>query len=885
MEKLLLIDGSSLLHRAVYALPLLSNKDGVFTNAVHGFMMMLNRLLAQQKPDYLMVAFDKSRVTFRNQIDPDYKGNRAATPIELKGQFELVKQVLDAAHIRWYEEDGYEADDILGTLSRLGEEAGFSVEIFSGDRDIFQLINDHTVVFMTRKGISEIERYDVAAIQQRYGVMPRQLIEIKGLMGDSSDNIPGVPGVGEKTAIKLISQYGTIDNLYAHLDELKGKLVERLAENRESAYRSRELATICRTMDVPAEWQQYRYDPAADHSALADLYRKLGLNQLLRGLAEQPQAVERVRQPLSPFDDETPPWTECQEEAAAENSAQPGETAAVGLVEILELCEQIQRSGAMSLYVQWQPPAISGCFSEIGLAVPGGSGVLVAPECIEALRGVLEDGQITKQVAYSKELRLLLLAHDINIAGISDDVILAAYLLDPAAGSYQLESLALQYGMPSQHTAAGWAQLLPDLAAAQRQQLAEQEMLKLYQDMELPLAAVLADMEKQGIRVEGDKLAEMSQTLTKAMEECQADIYAIAGHEFNINSPKQLGAVLFDELGIPPVKKTKTGYSTDAEVLETLAGQWQIAARILDYRLVAKLKSTYTDGLQPLINPQTGKIHTTYMQTVTATGRLSSVEPNLQNIPVRHELGRRIREVFVADRPQELLLSADYNQIELRVLAHISGDERLIEAFRHGEDIHRRTASEVLGIAPEDVTPFQRRQAKAVNFGIVYGISDYGLSRDLGISRAEAADYISRYFQRYPKVAEYQRQTILTARSNGYVSTLCGRRRYLPDLLNRNYNLRSLAERMAINTPIQGSAADIIKIAMIGIANELKLNSWQSKMILQVHDELIFNVVPKEQQDLIALVKDKMEHALPLSVPLTVDVKAGGNWYDMEKVK
>ena len=889
MKKLLLIDGSSLLHRAFYALPLLSNKDGVFTNAVHGFMMMFNRLVGQQKPDYIMVAFDKSRITFRNQIDPDYKGNRSETPVELRGQFELIKEVLDAAHIHWEEIEGYEADDILGTLSKRGEENGMRVEIFSGDRDVFQLIDENTTVFMTKKGISDIERYDIAAIWERYGVSPIQLIEVKGLMGDSSDNIPGVPGVGEKTAVKLISQYGSIDNLYAHLDELKGKIVEKLAENRDSAYRSRELATICRNMDLAVDWSEYAYNPQAENSQLANIYRRLGMNQLLRGLAGQESKSAPPftdTQPLSPLEKEELPW-DADDQAPAPADEISAAAPTIGLIDILALCEKIEQSGSFSLYANWLNPAISGKFTDIGIAIPGEEGVLVAPECLDALRGVLEDPNISKQVAHSKEIRLLLLAHDIDIAGIADDIILAAYLLDPTAGSYDIGAIAMQYGItiPTPASAADNAKIIPPLAQSLRDKLAEQEMTKLYLDMELPLAAVLADMEREGVRVEGDKLADMSQTLAKAIDDCQADIYAIAGHEFNINSPKQLGAVLFDELGIPPIKKTKTGYSTDAEVLETLAGQWQIAARILDYRLVSKLRSTYTDGLRPLINAQTGKIHTSYMQTVTATGRLSSVEPNLQNIPVRHELGRRIREVFTADRAEDLLISADYNQIELRVLAHISGDAKLIEAFRKGEDIHRRTASEVLGIAPEDITPFQRRQAKAVNFGIVYGISDYGLSRDLGISRAEAADYIARYFQRYPGVADYQRQTILEARTKGYVNTLCGRRRYLPDLLNRNYNLRSLAERMAINTPIQGSAADIIKIAMIDIANELKLNSWQSKMILQVHDELIFNVSPKEQKELVYLVKDKMEHALPLSVPLTIDIKAGKNWYDMEKVK
>ncbi len=884
MQKLLLIDGSSLIHRAFYALPLLSNKDGLFTNALHGFMMMFNRLVDQQKPDYLLVAFDKSRITFRNEIDPTYKGTRQETPHELKGQFGLIKDILSAAHVCWEEIEGYEADDILGTFAETGEKAGFAVEIFSGDRDVFQLIDEHTTVFMTKKGISEIDHYDIAAIKERYDVAPKQLIEIKGLMGDSSDNIPGVPGVGEKTAVKLIATYGTIDNLYAHLDELKGKLVERLAENHDSALRSRELATICCDIPVEIDWQKYRYQADSDISELAELYRKLQLNQLLRGLTQKSMAAEQATDESSPFAEEERPWG-AQAQAPTADSAEP-ELPELALVDVIAFAEKIVVAKTCAIYPKWQAAVIEGKISELGLAVPGEQAISVCIENLQALRGVFEDTQISKQVAHAKELRLLLLAHGIDIAGIIDDVILAAYLLDPAAGEYKLAEIAFTHGITvPADTAASYAALIPELSRHLRAELMEADMLHLYENMEIPLAAILADMEKEGVRVEGEKLAAMSEMLAEAAEKTQAEIYALAGHEFNLNSPKQLGVVLFDELGLPAFKKTKTGYSTNAEVLESLAVNFPIAALILDYRLVAKLKSTYTDGLQPLINSQTGKIHTSYMQTVTATGRLSSVEPNLQNIPVRHELGRRIREVFVPEQPTDILMAADYNQIELRVLAHISGDPKLIEAFRNGEDIHSRTASEVLGVDAADLTLFQRRQAKAVNFGIVYGISDYGLSRDLGISRAEAADYIAKYFQRYPGVAEYQRRTILKAKETGYVSTLCGRRRYLPDLLNRNFNLRSLAERMAINAPIQGTAADIIKIAMIDIAKELAKNSNKSKMILQVHDELIFNVLPSEQKGMLYLIKDKMEHALPLSVPITVDIKIGKNWYNMEKIK
>ncbi|NLF80603.1 MAG: DNA polymerase I [Clostridia bacterium] len=890
MKKLLLIDGSSLLHRAFYALPLLSSKEGIFTNAVHGFMMMLNRLLGSQKPDYILVAFDKSRVTFRNQLYAEYKGNRKETPPELRGQFELIKEVLDAAHIHWQETDGYEADDILGTLACQGEKDGFAVEIFSGDRDVFQLIDDNTTVFMTKKGISEIERYDREAIRERYGVTPRQLIEIKGLMGDSSDNIPGVPGVGEKTAIKLITEYGSIDNLYAHLDEIRGKLAEKLAANRDLAYQSRELAVICRDMPLAADWQEYAYDRNTDFSGLAAIYRKLGMTQLLRSLPAQAASGREeaeLKTPITAFDNDERPWPEAggkaRPAAAAATLAAPSLADAADIDAFIKAAKA---AGTCAIFPRWQPPVVEGHILELGLALADGIALSVTAEQLPKLAALLADPAIAKQTAYSKELRGLLLAHHIELAGVADDIILAAYLLDAMAGSYQPVQLAAEYGLsPAGERAIDLAALIPPLAVEMRARLSEQQMLELYEKMELPLSAVLADMERAGVRVEGNKLAEMSGRLAAAAEQYQEEIFAIAGHEFNLNSPKQLGVVLFEELQIPPTKKTKTGYSTNAEVLESLAGEWQIAARILDYRLAAKLRSTYTDGLRQLINPHTGKIHTTFTQTVTATGRLSSLEPNLQNIPIRHELGRRIREVFTADEPEDILLAADYSQIDLRVMAHISRDAKLIEAFRHGEDIHSRTASEVLGIAPEDLTPEQRRQAKAVNFGIIYGISDYGLSRDLGISRAEAGDYIARYFQRYPGVAEYQRRIILEARRSGYVATLCGRRRYLPDLLNRNFNLRSLAERMAINTPIQGTSADIIKLAMIEIADYIRRQGLKSQMILQVHDELIFNVPPAELPEMSNIVKDKMENALRLDVPLTVDVKYGHNWYEMEKVR
>ncbi len=880
MEKLLLIDGSSLLHRAFYALPLLTNKDGLFTNAVHGFMMMLNKMLGRQQPDYVLVGFDKSRVTFRTAIDPAYKGNRSATPVELRGQFELIKEVLSAASIRWYEQDDYEADDIIGTMSARGSADGLAVEIFSGDRDVFQLIDEHTTVYMTKKGITEIECYDTEAIRERYGVTPRQLIEVKGLQGDTSDNIPGVPGVGEKTALKLINQYHDIDGLYAHVDEIKGKLGEKLAANKEQAYRSRELATICRDMPIGLTWDACAYDAAADKTELAAVYRRLELNQLLRGLGQAQKPAASARRTVIVTDDEERPWT-----TEDESLPQTGDIFADDEA-VKALAEKIKAAASCGLLCCWEGPVVKGRITKLGIALAEDESVCVSREKLPLLGGILADPAVAKHTYNCKEAYILLRANGIELAGVADDAVLAAYLLDPARSDLELADIAAGEEMLAFPTAAGaQAALLPRLCERLRQKLTDDGMLALYTDMELPLAAVLADMEFAGVRVEGSKLVEMSAVLSRAEQEYQQKIYAIAGHEFNINSPKQLGTVLFEELGIPPVKKTKTGYSTNAEVLESLAPAWEIAGLVLDYRMVAKLRSTYTDGLRELIDPDTGKIHTSYKQTVTATGRLSSVEPNLQNIPVRHELGRQIRKVFTADGEGDILVAADYNQIELRVLAHIANDEKLIDAFRKGEDIHTRTASEVLGVAKDEITPEQRRQAKAVNFGIVYGISDYGLAKDLHISRAEAADYIARYFQRYPGVAAYQQKTIMDARVCGYVSTLCGRRRYLPDLLNRSFNLRSLAERMAINAPVQGSAADIIKLAMVRIAAELKKRGLHSQMLLQVHDELIFNVPREEKDELVALIKDKMEHVMELAVPLTVDIKAGADWYDMEKLK
>lgn len=874
MEKLVLIDGSSLIHRAFYALPLLNNAAGEYTNGVYGFMNMLNKVIEQQKPAYLAVCFDKSRITFRNAIREDYKGTRKETPMELSGQMELIKEVLSAADISWLELDNYEADDLLGTLALEGEKAGMQVAIYSGDKDILQLITENTQVYLTKRGISVLEEWDIPRVQEEYGLKPLELRDLKGLMGDSSDNICGVPGVGIKTALKLLAQFHNIENLYANLDEVaNAKLREKLAQNQENAEVSKKLATIC--LDVPLKEKpgDFAYQEPS-REKLEPVYRRLGFKSLLDALPQpQPQANA-----------EELPWG--TEEAAFEYQL-------LSAADLPALSREIYAAGAFSFAFRWQGPAIDRTISAFALALPGGQAYGAQEgdisDFIRALAPLLEDEKLPKITAHSKEAAVLLGSLGISLKNITEDIILAAYLLEPEASDYLPEDLAFKEGIvlpPSDEAGAlpREAALYFLLAPKLQERLKEKEMEKLYREIELPLAQVLAGMEAAGVRVDGAELGRLGAEMEEATERLAGEIHALAGMEFNVNSPKQLGELLFDKLGIPPVKKTKTGYSTDSEVLEQLAGSYPIAGKVLDYRTHAKLKSTYAEGLAALINPKSGKIHTSYKQTVTATGRLSSVEPNLQNIPIRLELGRRIRRAFKPSQEGNFLLGGDYNQIELRILAHISGDEGLQEAFARGEDIHAATASQVFGVEMAAVTPDLRRKAKAVNFGIVYGISDYGLGRDLGISRREAKEYIERYFFRYPKVAAYQREVVLQGKEEGYVSTLMGRRRYLPGLRDRNFNSRSLAQRMAINTPIQGSAADIIKVAMVRIDEEIKRLGLASRMILQVHDELIFDLVPEEKEALIALAEKEMTQAFPLAIPLTVDMKLGQDWYAMEKL-
>jgi len=878
--KLLLLDGNSLLYRAFFALPPMSAPDGRPTNAVYGFMNMLLRLVADEPPDYIAVAFDKSRVTFRNAEFTEYKATRAATPDDLRPQFPILREVLAALGIAACELDGFEADDVIGTLSRLGSQSGLDVLIVTGDRDALQLINPQTHVLLTRRGITETERYDPNALHEKYGLSPDQMIELKGLMGDQSDNIPGVPGVGEKTALKLLHEYGTIDELLARLGEMKGgKLAEKLAAYAPQAILSRRLATIVRDAPLSLDLAELRCREP-DYPALRELFAGLGFRSLLQRICGDKAA------PAAPAATEpgVAPYRVVEITGAAELAQLAAAAARAGEFVFQSVTNGSGHldSGLQGVLLAWDPAEIHyiPVRDEANKDRPDAAAVLAA------LRGVLEDAGVAKACSDGKREIIVLRQNGIDLRGLAFDPQIAAYLLNPSRTNYRLEDLAREYlgtdCLAADASPAGrvWAtaRLRPVLTAA----LQEKDQLDLFTRIELPLTAVLAGMEIAGVKVDAAQLAVMAEDLAGKIAAVTQEVYALAGTEFNINSPKQMGEILFGKLGLPVMKRTKTGYSTDVEVLEKLAVRHPIADRILTFRHLVKLKGTYVDGLTALINPATGRVHTTFNQTVTTTGRISSTEPNLQNIPIRTALGREIRKAFVPRNKDWLILAADYSQIELRLLAHISGDATLRASFINDEDIHTRTAAEVFGVPLGAVTGEMRSRAKAVNFGIIYGISDYGLSQNLRISREMAKEYIDSYFARYPRVREYMDAVIAAARETGYVTTLLNRRRYLPDLDNRNRNIRAFAERTAMNTPIQGSAADIIKLAMVNIAARLRERALQTVMVLQVHDELVFEVPPAELAAVQELVRREMEGAYQISVPLKVDIGVGPNWYDVK---
>lgn len=868
-KRFIIIDGSSLVYRAFYALPLLMTAQGQYTNAVYGFMTMLMKLMAAEQPESIVVAFDKGKLTFRNDTYAEYKAHRKPTPPELSAQFPIVKDVLTALGITVLEQDGYEADDIIGTLATQAAEVGQAVTIVTGDRDALQLIAPHIEVLLTKKGITDMVRFDEAQFVETYGLQPPQLIDLKGLMGDASDNIPGVPGVGEKTALKLIREFQSVENVLQHIENISGKkLKESLTEHAEAALMSKKLATI--VCDMPLSFAEAVQPKQPDLVRVKELFQTYEFKSLLPRVEETFSAV------LSPVEQERAEM--CQPVIAQlSNSGQ-----------LLTLSQQVRQAGIM--YVM---PLATGALPDLkgsGLAVwADGEPAYITWhmagwECIAELLG---DSQVAKVTYDAKKLYTICHSEGCAIANIAFDVLLAAYLLDPAAAAYPLVGLAQTYlsteyaaedGLSSEVAAGQAVCMIKSLYPVLSERLDSWELTELYETIELPLAKILASMEQLGITVRRQELESMSVEISAKIEVLLADIYQQAGEMFNVNSTKQLGHILFDKLQLPIIKKTKTGYSTDAEVLDKLAGQHPVIDNLLEYRVLTKLKSTYLDGLAGLIHERTQRIHTTFNQTVTATGRLSSSEPNLQNIPIRTEAGRKIRELFVPGDGYTHIMSADYSQIELRILAHLSGDAGLIDAFRQNHDIHTRTAAEVFGVPMAEVTSEMRSRAKAVNFGIVYGISDYGLSRDIGVTRKEAAEYIASYFDRYHAVKAFIDEVVKEAHRTGYVTTVFKRRRYLPDINNSNFNLRSFAERMAMNTPIQGTAADIIKKAMIDVYCQLQAAGVKSRILLQVHDELLLEVVDEEIEQVSQIVKQAMEAAVTLSVPMTAEVKVGKNW-------
>ena len=865
-KRFLVLDGSSLIFRAFYALPGLSDSHGQPTGAIFGFSNMLTKLMAEQQPDLMVLAFDKSRHTFRTERYADYKGTRDKTPEELLSQFPLLREFAANMGIPFLEKDNYEADDIIGTLATQAAAKGYDVRVITGDRDALQLVRPNLRVLLTKKGISEIKDYDTAAFEEEYGFEPLKLIDLKGLMGDTSDNIPGVPGVGPKTASKLLLAYGSVENVLAHVGEVSGKkLKENLQTYAVQARLSKELATIeLHVPDLAFAEEDYRIQPDmekmqafCDDHELRAVWRNFAR---LYGPAELALDLDGGENGAAAQDLSYDLWDE----------------AAV-------------KTAAKAPYL-----AVSGIFSGLApFASLEGLAVVAGPDAEKA-------GFVARDsAAFPALLQLLESDQQAVVFGLKRydqaslrgqkaffDVELAAYLLEPERSKYALSELSQKYlqevapeSFDDEKAQAVWeakaiSRLYPLLGA----KLEEEKLTHLMDTIELPLVEVLASMEQNGVYVNRAHLAEKTEEVAGRLQKIEAAIYEMAGHDFNLNSPKQLGVVLFEELGLPVRKKTKTGYSTNAEVLESLRLEHPIIEQILAYRLWSKLKSTYLDGIAGLIRTDTGRVHTNFNQTVTATGRLSSSDPNLQNIPVRTEEGRMIRALFEPGEGYDCLLSADYSQIELRLLAHMSGDENFIDAFKRGQDIHARTAAEVFGIPLDEVTPELRRHAKAVNFGIVYGISDFGLARNLHISRKEAGDYISRYFTRYPGVRAFMDKVVAEAHETGYVTTMFGRRRELPAIKSRNFNQRMLAERMAMNTPIQGTAADVIKLAMIAAYRKLREAGVKSRILLQVHDELVLEVKESELETVQAILHEAMEHVVSLSVPLSIDVHWGRNW-------
>lgn len=877
-KTLVIIDGNSIINRAFYALPEMSNKEGLKTNAIYGFTNMLLKIIDTYNPTHISVAFDRKAPTFRHIEFKEYKAGRKKMPDELREQFEPLKDLLDKFNIHRLEIDGYEADDIIGTVSKIAEDNGFKVYIVTGDKDAIQLASNKTTTLITKKGVGEVEEYDYDSVIEKYEMTPTQFIDLKGLMGDKSDNIPGVPGIGEKTGIKLIKEFSSIEGIFDNIDSIKGSTKKKLEENKELAIMSKKLATIIRDVPVEFNLEELEYGNYNTKDIL-DVFKYLGFTSLIPRIGSLDESEDIVN------------------EANVEISK---------LEDIDEFINKVKENNELIIKtVTREGNILDKRIKYIFLSVDGKKIYYVEENSIHKLEYIFTSNEIKKLGYNLKDDYIALKPYSIKLENIYFDITIAEYLIDSMSStSYECSAIAMKYltkkvktkeellgkgvkakkyqDLSFEELSSHISQIIDTVKSVMpimEENLKESNMDGLLYHVEMPLVEVLADMEYEGVKVDKEKLNELGSQFKEIIKKLESEIYKISGEEFNINSPKQLGVILFEKLGLPVIKKTKTGYSTNAEVLDKLKDQSPIIDKIIEYRQIVKLNSTYVEGLLSIINPIDGRIHSSFNQTITTTGRISSTEPNLQNIPVKLEMGRNIRKVFISDKECKLV-DADYSQVELRVLAHMSQDETMIDAFKHNEDIHTKTASQVFNVSMDEVTSKQRSDAKAVNFGIVYGKSDFGLSEDLNIPVKQAKEYIENYFNKYNKIKEFMDNIIEDASSNGYVTTILNRRRYIPEIKSSNFMLRNAGKRAAMNAPIQGSAADIIKIAMINVYKKLEENNLKSKLILQVHDELIVEAVDSEIDIVKKIVKDEMENAVCLDVNLDVDLNIGDSWYD-----
>ena len=880
-KRLIIIDGNSIINRAFYALPDMSNSEGLKTNAIYGFTRMLFKIIDDYKPTHISVAFDKKAPTFRHKEFADYKAGRKKMPDELGQQLEPLKELLDTFNIHRMEMAGYEADDLIGTVSKMGEDNDFKVYIVTGDKDAIQLASDKTTTLITKKGVGEVEEYNYDSVIERYEMTPTQFIDLKGLMGDKSDNIPGVPGIGEKTGIKLIKEFSSVENLIENTDKLKGSVKKKIEENKEQAVFSKKLATIIRDVPIEISLDELAYGDY-DKNAVIEEFKKFGFNTLIKqvlsmdGGSEESAVEEKIELNIAHLDN----VEEFKKEVEKTNKL---------FIKTVKKVGNILDKNILYVFV----------------SANGKDIYYLNDEELELIKDLLTNEEI-KKIGYNlKDDYLALKPYNVDINNMFFDIAIGEYLIDSKSStSYECSDIAMKYltkKIKSEEELLGKGAKAKKFSDLELEELStyfgeminivynvyptmektfkDMDMEYLFYDVEMPLVEVLGSMEYCGMAVDKNQLNELGEKFKNIITNLEKEIFELAGEEFNINSPKQLGVILFEKLELPVIKKTKTGYSTNADVLEKLRDKHKIIDKITEYRQIVKLNSTYVEGLTNIINPISGRIHSSFNQTITTTGRISSTEPNLQNIPVKTEMGREIRKVFIADGDCKLV-DSDYSQVELRVLAHMSGDEHMIEAFQNHIDIHSKTASQIFNVSVDEVDSKQRSEAKAINFGIVYGKTDFGLSQDLNIPVPKAKAYIESYFANYDKIKVFMDDAIKNATDSGYALTIFNRRRYIPEINSSNFMVRNQGKRFAMNAPIQGSAADIIKIAMVNVYNRLKDEQLKSRLILQVHDELIVEAVEEEIDKVCKIVKEEMESAVNLQVHLDVDLNVGDSWYE-----